>query len=260
MKFLNSRNGVLIVLLVGLLVVSFFWIVRSEIRAASLLSRLDEHHEQLKKNSDELDNLNTFMRRVGNNLIYIDKNMLQLGTGKSSLFFKGDIFTVEMRSGKLVLELSEPDKLVQLINESSKIKLSNDKIIIEAKGDISIGPSQNKSLGYRKNEDYIYMVNGESRIVIGDTFDKDGNPIGKGLNLISKTGGPYLTVGQDKIMLNVPSKDGHYKLWIDPTQQLVGMKQGESEIIMRKDEITIEAAGDINITSKNGKVNINGKR
>ena len=138
--------------------------------------------------------------------------------------------------------------------------LNVNSIDIKTKGNITIGPSQNKNIGYRKNEDYIYMINGESRIVVGEMIDKDGKPIGNGLNLVSKTGGPYLTVGQDKIMLNVPSKDGHYKLWIDPTQQLVGMKQGQSSVIIKKDNIKIEALGDINITSKNGKVNINGKR
>ena len=61
MKFIKSPNGALTLLLIILIVVSCFWIVKSEIRTASLLSRLDEHHEQLKNNSDELDNLNTFI-------------------------------------------------------------------------------------------------------------------------------------------------------------------------------------------------------
>jgi hypothetical protein len=260
MKFLKSPKDALTSLLILLLVVSCFWIVKSEIRAASLQSRLDEHHNQLKNNSDELDNLKQFMRRAGNNIIYIDKDMLQLGSGKSTLQFKGDLFNVNMRSGKIVLELSEPDKLVQLINESSKIKLKDDKITIEAKGDITIGPSPDKTLGYVKDEDYIYMAHKDSRIYLGE-LTHDGKSVGNGIHLLSKSNGPRIEIMKDKIALGVPSKDSeYYQILVDPTKQIVGLWQGQSKVIIKKDNIEIEALGDINITSKNGKVNINGKR
>jgi hypothetical protein len=333
MKFLKSPKGAFTFLLIALLIASFFWIVRSEIRAASLQSRLDEHHTQLKNNADILENLGSFVRKINNNGITIDGNKVLIASDQSIIKLeknnieieaKGDITIgpssqkdlgydknedyIYMRNGESRIVLGEiidndkkslgnginlisktggtsltvtqdkitlyvPSKdghyklwidptqqLVGLKQGQSSILIRNDSVLVRAKQDISMGPSSEKDLGYNKNEDYIYMRNGESRIVVGEIFDKDKKSAGNGINLISKTGGTSLTVRQDKIMLYVPSKDGHYKLWIDPTQQLVGLKQGQSEIIMRNDKIDIEALGDINITSKNGKVNINGKR
>jgi len=236
-------------------------IVRLEIKAASLQSRLDEHHSELKNNSDELVQLKKFHRKAGDNFIHINKDMLQLGTGTSYLVFNGEIFAVNINTSNLIFELAEykHEKLIQIINENSKIILKDDKILIEAKGDISIG-SPGKKFGYSKSEDNIIMKYDDSRIYLGKFGDAKGNPISKGILLEGKKNGPTLMMQENRITLVVPSKDGDYKLYVDPTEEIVGMKLGQSEIIIKKDNIKIEALGDINITSKNGKVNINGKR
>jgi hypothetical protein len=310
MKFLNNRKGTLTFLLIALLVVSFFWIVKSEIRASSLQSRLDEHHEQLKKNSDEMDNLNSFMRRVGNNLLYIDKNMLQLGTGKSSLFFKGDDFNVNMRSGKLGFELSESKKIAQLKNGNAEVLLDQDNIEIKSKDfGFYIDPATNDlkivnknkinflldanrniltlsneklaflsddltsdtrnninfnvvgdkiKFGYNKAEDRIYMIHNGSKLFVGK-LQIEGGKEDFGAALISKSG-EQIQVREDGILAAVPTQEGTYHIKLASKKKFVEIVKGNSIIRMEGEDISIEALGDINITSKNGKVNINGKR
>ncbi len=41
---------------------------------------------------------------------------------------------------------------------------------------------------------------------------------------------------------------------------MIGMKQGQSSIKLEKNSLEIDVVGDINITSKNDNVNINGKK
>lgn len=41
---------------------------------------------------------------------------------------------------------------------------------------------------------------------------------------------------------------------------MIGMKQGQSSIKLERNSLKIDVVGDINITSKNDNVNINGKK
>ena len=49
-------------------------------------------------------------------------------------------------------------------------------------------------------------------------------------------------------------------LQINFGEKMIGMKQGQSYIKLKKNKLDINVEGDINITSKNGSVNINGKK
>jgi len=329
MKILKSPQKVLILFLSVLIIICFIMIVRLEGKAASLQSRLDEHHKSLEKNKDILSNLEVFQRMVQTNGIYLDDKLVGFFAGKSRLDMTNDnvklssdgdieigpntnkaigytknedliymyhnksriyLGQIGFKSGKkqgihivskdngpriAVVDdgilLNVPDKkgdykismapskdYIKISKDESVIKLENENIDIEAKGDIKIGPSDEKNFGYRKSEDYIYMLNKDSRVVVGPINDNAGKFLGNGIMLISKNDGPQLTVWNEKITLAIPDKN--YKIFLDPTQELVGLKQDQSSITLKKNNLEIDVQGDINITSKNGNVNINGKK
>jgi len=322
-------------------------IVRLEGKAASLQSRLDEHHKSLEKNIDVLENLDFFKRRIKQNFIDIDDRIIQLGTGNSWLTFRDSDVKIEsdgfitfsiptksfihmrkdgdieigpntnkslgysknedyiymyhnksrillgqigFKSGKkqgihlvskdngpriavadIGIVLTVPDKqgdykismapskdYIKISKDESVIKLEKEDIDIEAKGDIKIGPSDEKNFGYRKSEDYIYMINKDSRVVVGPLHDKAGKFKGNGINLISKTDGALVSIEDYRISLGALGKD--LGLQVNFAKEKIVMKQGQSTFTLGKNKLEIDVVGDINITSKNGDVNINGKK
>ena len=329
MKILKSPQKVLILFFSVLIVVSFIMIVRLEGKAASLQSRLDEHHKSLKQNEDVLSKLKVFQRMVQVNGIYLDDKIVGFFTGKSRLDMTDDkvilssdgdieigpsseknigyrksedfiymlhngarvlLGQIALKSGKRqgitivskkngsqlsVLEdgilLTVPDTqgdyqismapskdYVKISKNESIIKLEKEDIDIEAKGDIKIGPSDEKNFGYRKSEDYIYMINKDSRVIVGPLLDKAGKFKGNGINLISKTGGASVSIEDYRISLGAVGKD--LGLQVNFDKEKIVMKQGQSTFSLGKNKLEIDVVGDINITSKNGNVNINGKK
>jgi len=328
MKLFKSPQKILILFLSVLIVISFFMIVRLEGKAASLQSRLDEHHKSLKQNEDVLSNLKVFQRMIQVNGIYLDNKLVGFFAGNSRLDMTNDevklssddieigpstnkalgysknedyiymyhnksrilLGQIGFKSGKkqgihivskdkgprlAVVEdgilLTVPDKqgdykismapskdYIKISKDESVIKLENENIDIEAKGNIKIGPSDEKNFGYHKSEDYIYMLNKDSRVVVGPLLNKAGKFQSNGIMLISKTDGPQISLEDNRISLGVPGKDLSLQLNLD--KDMVGLKQGQSTIKLEKNNLKIDVVGDINITSKNGNVNINGKK
>ena len=70
-----------------------------------------------------------------------------------------------------------------------------------------------------------------------------------------------LAITDEGFIAGVPGKTGSedYRITI-AKDKFVQLRKGNSKITMEDDDITFEAEGDINITSKNGNVNINGKK
>ncbi len=223
MKFLKSRKGAFTFLLITLLVASFFWIVKSEIRAASLQSQLEEHHKQLKGNSDVLDGLVTFFRGTKTGSIMATENLAAMIAGLAS------------------------------------ITLKDDKVEIETPGDIQIGNGKDIRFGYNKEKDYIYMVNGGIKLNFGKHANADGT-LHYGVFIETESDGNTVHISDEGVGAWVSSDDGEYSLKLASKKKFVELKKGNSKIRFEGDDISIEAEGNINITSKNGKVNINGKR
>lgn len=223
MKFLKSPKDAITFLLVALLVVSCFWIVKSELKAASLQSRLDEHHKQLQNNSDVLENLSSFIRKINNNGITIDGNKILIAAGQSV------------------------------------IKLENNKISIETPGEIQIGNSSDINFGYDKKSDALYMKNKGVSMHMGKLNDDKGKFLDYG-TFFRTNSGVQFTIRDEGISGWVPSNNGSYSFKLAAKKKYVELKKDNSIIRFEGDDISIEAPGDINITSKNGKVNINGKR
>jgi hypothetical protein len=209
MKILKSPQKVLILFLSVLIVISFIMIVRLEGKAANLQSRLDEHHKSLKQNEDVLSNLKVFQRMVQVNGIYLD------------------------------------DKIVGFFTGKSRLDMTDDKVILSSDGDIEIGPNTNKSLGYSKNKDFIYMYHNGSRIYLGQIGFKSGKE--QGIRLISKDDGSILSVANNGIVLTVLDKQGDYKISMAPSKDYLKISKDESVIKLEKENIDIEAKGDIKI-------------
>ncbi len=125
MKSLKSPQGVIIIFLTLFIVACCFFIVRIEIKAASLQSQWDEHQKSLKNNEDVLSDLNQFVRDIKNGPI------IQLA--KENLLLNYDLTF-------LLLDIDEIKALCE--------------------GDISFGSVLGKYFGYdsKKNETYMRGV------------------------------------------------------------------------------------------------------
>ena len=102
------------------------------------------------------------------------------------------------------------------------------------------------------------MLNKDSRIVVGLLLDQAGKFKSNGIMLISKTDGPHISIEDKRISISAPGKDLGLQVNLD--KEKVIMAQGQSKVSLEKNKLEIEVVGDINITSKNGNVNINGKK
>ncbi len=223
MKVLKSPQSVLILFLSVLIVISSILIVRLEIKAASLQSQWEEHQKSLKKNEDVLYNLEVFSRLVKKNAIKIDGNTVQIIAGQSV------------------------------------VVLDNNSINIETKGDISIGRFNNKMIGVDIQKDNIYLKHKGASLLVGTTII--GGKKGPGILLMSPNN-TQVAISDIGFGAGVPGKKGKeddYRIAIYKDKSVL-LQKGKSLIKLEKDNIDIEAIGDINIASKNGNVNINGKK
>ncbi len=82
MKILKSPQKTLIIFLTSIIIVSFFFIVRLEIKAANLQTQWEKHQESLKNNEDVLVMLNVFGRYTGNSVLKVGTAEIILQSGK----------------------------------------------------------------------------------------------------------------------------------------------------------------------------------
>ncbi len=105
MKLLKSPKNTLIIFLTSIIIVSFFFIVRLEIKAANLQTQWEKHQESLKKNKDSLAKLEVFARYVGKGVIKLDNSGIILNYSDSWLYLGTDEAYIETK-GKLRMEAS----------------------------------------------------------------------------------------------------------------------------------------------------------
>jgi hypothetical protein len=248
MKIFKSPQKVLILFLSVLIVISFIMILRLEGKTASLQSQWQNHQSSLQKNEDILDKLNVFARLVKNNAIRLDGNNIVLMSGSSVIGLEDKGVGVTT------------DGNIQIDNQSgSELIFEKENVILKVKGDIQIGPSKDKYIGYNAKEDRLYIHHSGSEIFLGQIYSQ-GKPFANGIFMRGKDGGPYLTVNERNLRLVAPMKAGLYDITIDPENKMLGINCGKSFIVIEKDNIKIDTPGDINITSTNGNVNIRGKK
>ena len=253
MKIFKSPQRVLILFLSVLIVISFIMIVRLESKAANLQSQWEMHQNSLQKNEDVLKKLNVFARFVKNSTLRVDGNsiLFMIDSSVVGLDNKGVGITT---NGNITIDNKFSNSL------GSELVFEKDNVKLKVLGDIQIGPSSDRYIGYKADEDRFYIHHSGSEIFLGQIYDKQGKPFANGIYLRGKSGGPYLTVNERNLRLVAPMKDGLYDITIDPENKMLGINCGKSFIVIEKNNIKMETPGDINITSTNGNVNIKGKK
>ena len=222
MKIFKSPQRVLILFLSVFLILSSIFIVRLEIKAASLQSQWEKHQKSLKANDDTLEGLKLFYRSAGQSVIKIQDN---------------DIL------------LAAPD--------FTWVIVSKGKFTVDA-DDIWLGSTNERHLGYDSKKNLTYLDNDDAKVVLGDIATSGGKE--HGILIESKYGDSEVFITDKRIEITGTGSDGDYSLDIWPDKKYVRISQGKSFVQLIKDNIEVEAQGDINITSKNGNVNIKGKK
>lgn len=249
MKLFKSTRKVIILFLFFLLLISISFVVHLEIKAASLASKWEEHEKSLLKNQDVLDGLETFARLVKKSALRLDGN----GIG---LMYDNSVLGMD----KNLVGLTSDRKILIEHNSGSELSFEKNNVTLKVSGDIKIGPSGDRYIGYKSNEDRFYIHHSGSEIFLGQIYDKQSKPFANGVYLRGKSDGPYITVNERNIRLTARVKNRLYDITIDPENELVGLNCGKSFIVIEKDKIKMDTSGDINITSTNGNVNIKGKK
>ncbi len=242
------RNNKIFRYFIFSLIFSFFvfWIVRLELNASTMQTRWEELKKSLEQNRDNLTGLNSFVRGIGSSTLIIDQNNVGFTAG---------------------------DNLVNVSNHEGLLANSKTKTsIVWDEDEIKLTVNNNFSMGMDKKLGSVYMTHNGSNIVVGDFISK-GNIKHHGIEMYNqhtsnKTSEFHLT--NDGIRLtsiNVPlsisylgKNNEYYGLELRPSKDLIRLMKGKSIIKFEKDKIEFKADGDINITSKNGNVIINGKK
>ena len=210
MKSFKSPQRVILIFLTLFIILCCFLIVRLEIKAANLQSRLDEHHKSLEQNKDVLENLDSFTRKVKNGSISINGE------------------NVTLSKDKTMLELS-----------SSNIKL---------------GISQDIAFQYDHDLDLVSLRHKFAHLSVGKT-SKGGE---HGILIQSSKNYNSIGVFDRGIIIGAGNQNDAPRIILEPEQ--IKMKKGESIVQLTNTGLLIESSGDINISSKNGNVNIKGKK
>jgi hypothetical protein len=200
-------------------------IVQLDAKATNLQSQWEAHQKSLNSNKDLLYNLETFARYVKQNQIKIDDNNVLIAAGQS-------LFIVDKGA-----------------------------INIMADADISIGKLNNtQMIGIDAKQDKVYLKHEGVSLTMGK-IELYGGKKQPGI-LITTPNKNMLQIVEDGFLAGIPGKtgtQGDYKISMLKDKN-VTLRKGDSFIKMEKDDINIEAKGNINIKSLNGNVNINGKK
>jgi len=287
MKSLKSPQGVIIIFLTLFIVACCFFIVRIEIKAASLQSQWDEHQKSLKNNEDVLSDLNQFVRYVKNGSVLKLKQLnLLLSNGNTMLILDaanfegtsdGDIsfgsftgnkkyFGYDSKSKTTFMRgVGNGDVFVRSNNGENYLRITDDMVSLNAwdknkrmvgldimpssgRVDITTGGGNRANISLEQED--IFM-NSENEI----SFE------GKILKMVNASGKCKIIMRENDIQIVcTPSKGPIIGISFNPSVQSIDIDAGDASIILAKDEIHFFAEGDINITSKNGNVNIEGKK
>ena len=124
MKLLKFPQKTLIIFLTSIIIVSFFFIVRLEIKAASLQTQWEEHQKSLKNNRDVLTQLESFRRQVTKSTLKIDISGIDLISGNSWLHVSND--GVSIKSGGS-LDLEAKDE-INITSKNGNVNINGKKV------------------------------------------------------------------------------------------------------------------------------------
>ena len=287
MKSFKSPQRVIIIFLTLFIMLCCFLIVRLEIKAANLQSRWNEHQQFLNKNMDLLDELELFSRstkkgeasfelmngvasmRGGKNFISVGSLEID-GRSDSDIKFGGkkpyiEYFGYDSKSKSTFMRgVGNGNVLIRSNGGDDFLRIADDWILLHShdKNNHPLGLDINPSLGK------VEIINGGGSTNITLTKEDisiDGkNEIdieGKILTLVNANGKCKMIMAEDDIqIICAPSKGPIFGVSLSPSTQSINIDTHNASINLAKDVIHFEAEGDINITSKNGNVNIKGKK
>jgi len=209
MKILKSPQKVLIVVLTSFIVISCFLMVRLEIKAASLQSRLDAHHKSLENNHDMLDGLENFARFVKKNILKVD------------------------------------ERHIFLIADKTMVTVGKDDFDVSTSGNIKLGSNTDKYLGYDSQKKLTYINHDGAQVSVGDitTAGKKHN----GVLVRSANGNTQLVMTDKGLSIATVGKDGAYRLDLKPDKGIFKFSKGKSVLVFEKDKVNLQVEGDIQI-------------
>jgi hypothetical protein len=205
------------------------WIIKLEIQASSLKSILQEHHKSLDDGDDVLDIDWLFLRNLKN---------------------------------KSFISLMHDNAVMQIYNTS--IGVLKDELRMTTEGDINIGNQKVKYVKYDSKKDLLSLVADFAEVSIGNISFEGKKQ--KGIKMVNYHNTQKVFLLDDRLLIRSVGEDNNFFIEFHPSEKYLkigstDLNTGKNSILkFEKDFIDIEANGDINITSKNGKVNINGKR
>ena len=169
MNLRNIKHLLAISLPIIIIGVCIFWIVRLELKAAALTSRVDDLHNSLKQNKDELANLESFWREVNKSGITIDKNGGMLYRGDSKIYW--DEKTILLVNKDKEMGFEEYRNGIFMRNKKDNIYLSMGDI--KGTGStglrpgiiLSVGPGINKVSSFLLTKDNIRLSTSEENEV-----------------------------------------------------------------------------------------------
>lgn len=221
----------------GLIIIAcIFWIVRVELKAAALASRLEEHHLSLQKNEDVLENLNKFVRSVADNEIQINSNDVQLVAGDN-------VISMDATGGKITNLKSS----TWITWDEQKISLQSgnkNKVTMDINDDgFFVYPESRNDMYFRllPNLENIQLMSGKSGILLGKTtltsggiMDQiDGIVLGEfnsGSIAIAKGKGIAIGTNQKGPIILKYNDDFNIELDPDPQRDRIRLKKDEFSI------------------------------
>lgn len=120
MKILNYRQLVIVGVILGLCT---FWIVRLELNAAALASRVAELHNALDQNRDVLAGLEIFSRSVKSNDLVLDNNGIKLSAGNNKIQLNDKDGSISYDKVKMNWD----QKKIEMWNDAMRVYLDSDK-------------------------------------------------------------------------------------------------------------------------------------
>jgi hypothetical protein len=200
-------------------------------------------------------NNETFMNGVENGTVTIGNENL-----KNFLSISDDWIRLNSKINKgdyVGLYIDPTDRKVDISTGTDKASITLDQEHVKIRGDgsISIGGEKSglKYIGYDRQRKLIYMK--------GEGKDEQVNVKGNEIYMETSNGKCEINMKEEKIeIICTPTKGPIFGVSFNPIMQSIDIDAGEASIILAKDVIHFNAEGDINITSKNGNVNIKGKK
>lgn len=217
-----------------LIIICIFWIIRVELKAAELATRVEEYHKVLEQGNDFLKQIQWFYREIDNNIISI------LPAGIDIKSSKGNYITNTVANSHLDIE----DK----------------NIIIWTMGDVPIGLNVDGGTFLELRKDEMSIASNGELTVVGGSTPKNNLYMGNSNFKIESGDGKDLIISSGRIAgIKITLSDNGESIVID--------NEGLSKITLKKDQVYIDAKADINFTAKgdinmiseNGSVNLFGK-